>query len=221
MQCNRTLDIQLPDMTHKYQVPYKITVMQLSGPQDNLTEEPAKSITCKVAASAELLNLGEPYFQLNHVINLEDNWAQVRASGRVKVTLTSKQKEVRRFRVYADYRECFGGVIYEDKVDKFDSILSTIHERGRCSKLTITCPKPLKSLDFVTTFSCTEGDWIDSFGANVESDPSTVYSFDFTSGDLKDYVDYLKYLQLQVAGFNPTEDIFIYVTAYGFPNSKN
>ncbi len=219
LQCNKTLDLPLPDVTDRHMVPIRITIFQLCGPNDKQTEEPARGLICRVMTNSEIMQLSEPYFQTNHVINLSDNWAQVRAHGRVKLVLTSKTKDVRRFRIYSEYKHTYGGVLYEDKVDKFDTILTTIHERGRCSRINITCPKPLKSLDFVTTVCCVEGNWIESFGASVDPDPATVYSFDFTQGDLKEYVDHLKYMQLQITGAGGDEDLYVYITAYGFPKA--
>jgi hypothetical protein len=219
LQCNKMLDVPLPDVTDRHMVPYKITLVQLSGSADKQTEEPARGLLCKVVTNMELMNLSEPFFQTNNVISLADNWAQVRTYGRVKLSLTSKTKEVRRFRIYTEYKHTYGGVLYEDKVDKFDNVLSTIHERGRCSRINITCPKPLKSLDFVTTFCCVEGEWIESFGASIDTDPTTTYSFDFTQGDLKEYTDQLKYMQLQITGSD--DDLYVYITAYGFPHVKN
>lgn len=219
LQCNKTLDLPLPDVTDRHMVPIRITIFQLCGPTDKQTEEPARGLMCRVMTGAEIMQLSEPYFQTNHVINLSDNWAQVRAHGRVKLVLTSKTKDVRRFRIYSEYKHTYGGVLYEDKVDKFDTVLTTIHERGRCSRINITCPKPLKSLDFVTTVCCVEGNWIESFGASVDPDPATVYSFDFTQGDLKEYVDHLKYMQLQITGAGSDEDLYVYITAYGFPKA--
>ena len=219
LQGNKPLDLSLPDITDRHMVPHRITIMQVVGPVDKQTEEPARGLMCRVSANVDIMNLAEPYFQTNHVISLSDNWAQVRAYGRVKLSLTSKTKDVRRFRVYTEYKHTFGGVLYEDKVDKFDTVLSTIYERGRCSRITITCTKPLKSLDFVTTACCVEGDWIESFGASLESDPSTVYTFDFTQGDLKEYADQLKFMQLQIT-CQGDEDMFAYITAYGFPHSR-
>ena len=220
LQCNKILDIQLPDLTDRYMVPYIITLVQLSGPVDKQTEEPAKGITCKVSSNVELLSVAEPYFQTSNVLSLVDNWASVRNYGRIKLSLNSKTKEPRRFRIYSEYKPCGGGVIYEEKIDKFDTVLQTIHERGRCSRITISCPKVLKSLDFVTTVCCVEGSWIDSFGATTETDTSTVYTFDFTEGDLKEYTDLLKYMQLQIAFAGSDDDMYVYITAYGFPHAK-
>ena len=220
LQCNKPLELVLPDVTYRHMVPHRITIVQVSGPTDKQVEEPARGIQCRVIANTELMNLSEPYFQNNNVISLTDNWAQVRSYGRIKVTLTSKNKDVRRYRVYSEYKQTYGGVLYEDKVDKFDNVLTTIHDRGRCSRINITCSKALKSLDFVTTFCCVEGDWIESFGASVDSDPSTIYSFDFTQGDLKEYVDLLKYMQLQITGSGSDDDLYVYITASGFPHVK-
>jgi hypothetical protein len=220
LQCNKPLELALPDVTYRHMVPHRITIVQVSGPTDKQVEEPARGIQCRIIANTELMNLSEPYFQNNNVISLTDNWAQVRSYGRIKLTLTSKNKDVRRYRVYSEYKETYGGVLYEDKVDKFDNVLTTIHERGRCSRINITCSKALKSLDFVTTFCCVEGDWIESFGASIDSDPSTIYSFDFTQGDLKEYVDLLKYMQLQITGSGSDDDLYVYITASGFPHIK-
>lgn len=220
LQCNKLLELPLPDVTDRHMVPVRITLVQLCGPNDKQTEEPARGITCRVLTNSEIIQLSEPYFQTNNVINLSENWAQVRTYGRVKLSLTSKTKDVRRFRIYSEYKHTYGGVLYEDKVDKFDTVLSTIHERGRCSRINITCPKPLKSLDFVTTVCCVEGEWIESFGASTDPDPSTVYSFDFTQGDLKEYVDQLKYMQLQITSMGSEDDMYVYITAYGFPHIR-
>jgi hypothetical protein len=220
LQCNKLLELPLPDVTDRHMVPFRITVVQLSGPADKQTEEPARGITCRVLTNTDIMQLAEPFFQTSNVINLTDHWAQVRNHGRVKLNLTSKTKEVRRFRIYSEYKQTYGGVLFEDKVDKFDTVLSTIHERGRCSRINITCPKPLKSLDFVTTVCCVEGDWIESFGASLDSDPATVYSFDFTQGDLKEYVDLLKYMQLQISAMGGDDDFYVYITAYGFPHAS-
>jgi hypothetical protein len=220
LQCNKLLELPLPDVTDRQMVPFRITVVQLTGPADKQTEEPARGITCRVLTNTDIMQLAEPFFQTSHVINLTDHWAQVRNHGRVKLNLTSKTKEVRRFRIYSEYKQTYGGVLFEDKVDKFDTVLSTIHERGRCSRINITCPKPLKSLDFVTTVCCVEGDWIESFGASLDSDPATVYSFDFTQGDLKEYVDLLKYMQLQISAMGGDDDFYVYITAYGFPHAS-
>ena len=35
-----------------------------------------------------------------------------------ELNLTSKTKEIRRFKIYSRYRSAIGGVIYEDKIDK-------------------------------------------------------------------------------------------------------
>jgi len=220
LQCNKLLDLQLPDMTDRHMAPYKITFVQLSGPVDNSVETPARSITCRLTTSTEIINLNEPYFQSSNMIDLTDYWAAVRSYGRVKLSLTSKTKEVRRFRIYSEYKPCYGGILYEDKIDKFDTVLQTIHERGRCSRITITCSKPLKSLDFVTTISCIEGSWIESFSATTDPDPKTIYNFDFTNGDLKEYTDSLKYMQLQISTGATDEDVSVYITAFGFPHLK-
>lgn len=220
LQCNKLLELQLPDMTERHMAPHKITIMQLSGPSDAHCEIAAKGITCRVTTSTEIINLNEPFFQSSNILDLTDYWASVRSYGRVKLSLTSKTKEVRKFRIYSEYKTCYGGLLYEDKIDKFDTVLQTIHERGKCSRINITCSKPLKSLDFVTTISCIEGSWIESFSATTDPDPKTVYSFDFTTVELKDYVDSLKYMQLQISATGSDEDVSVYISAFGFPHVK-
>ena len=57
LHCNKALDVQVPDMTDRYMVPYNITIVQINGQGEKQTETNARNIACRVSTSLEILNL--------------------------------------------------------------------------------------------------------------------------------------------------------------------
>lgn len=215
---SNNLEVNLPDMTHKFMVPHRITIVQLKGSRDDKSEENVKDVQCRVfTGSTELCNLSEVYFQLDNVIDLDKFWGMIERIGRIRLHVMNKSRDPRDFRVYTEYRSCKGGVIYQEKTDRFDNVIENVVKAGRCTMLNMTFDKKLSSLEFLTTSSCVDGDWIESIGADIDENSKVdeVYSFDFTDDELNKYIDELKYIKLQVRA---SEDVSVnaYVSAYGF-----
>lgn len=215
---NRTT-CHVPDMTHRFMVPQKLEILELTGPKDNKEEQPVKDIICRVFSGIELCNLAQPFFQENNVIDLAPYFGFVERNGRLYVEIQNKDKISREFRVVTYYTFSYGDIIHQECNVNFENVISNITQAGRCSKLAVTFNRAVDSLSFMTTSRCLEGDWIESFSAEVSGDPDEVFVFNFVN-DLQDYIDDLKYMTLKV---NAPEDgpiLNAYITAWGYPHTS-
>lgn len=218
---NNVMDINLPDMTRKNMVPWKLTINQMNGPKDDKTESPARDIICRVFSSVEIVNLSEAFFRVENVIDLSPYFGFIERYGRLRVNINNRHKEPRSFRIITEYKSSMGGLLYQERANTFENIMDNISKLGYCTKLTLCFNKPLQELSFLTTSTCQQGNWIDSFGTDTSTDEDQVYLFDFTSDDLKEYADDLQYLKLNALA--TTEDntpLLAYVMAWGFPNVR-
>jgi hypothetical protein len=221
---NRTM-LSLPDMTKKFMIPYKVEIYELSGPKDNKTLTKAKDIICRFMTRHELFKLCEPYFTNNHVVDMEKYIGDIENYGRLNVELSNKGDGVREFRFISHYRFSQGGIIFQERNVVFDKFMEEISKAGRCSKISLSFNRPIKKIFCLTTSCCVEGDWIESFSVENDSenpsdeDDEMVYEFDFLDS-LSDYIDYLNFLKLKVEYDTEDKEILnAYITAYGFPNA--
>lgn len=218
---NNNMDVVLPDMTSRWLIPARITIHQLTGPKGSKVEEHPYDISCRVyAGSSELVTLNEPFFQHDNELDFEPYWGIIEKSGRVKVNINNKVREPRDFRIVTEYVESNGAVIYQERTDNFDTIVEHIAAKGRCSMITISFDKHIEELSFLTTSTCTVGNWIESFSAGVsgEEELRHLFVFDFRDDDMVAYGKNLKYLKLRVKPKLASDNVRAYVTAYGFPN---
>lgn len=215
---NSHTDIPLPDMTKRYMVPREITIHQLEGPKDAKTEAPARDIQVRVSAATELLNLSETYWQTNDTIDLSPVWGMVEPYGRVKLQICNKSRDHREYSIVTTYTESTGGVIYQERTDVFDKIITNILNAGQCSKIVFSFNKRITNLSFLTTSTCTKGDWISSFEAEIadDADENTQYTFDFTDPGLGEYAEELENLNIEINSGSDSPPLMAYVTAYGF-----
>jgi len=209
----------LPDMTSRCMVPTKIEVVELTGPRDSKEEKPAKDIICRVFSGTELCNLAQPYFQESNVIDLSTYSGFVERNGRVSVDITNKDKSIREFRFITHYGFSYGDVIFQECNVNFEEVINNISKAGRCTKLSLTFSRPVESLSFMTTSRCLEGEWIESFSAEVSGEQDEVFVFDFVN-DLQDYGDNLKYMTLKVVCNEEGPILNAYISAWGFPYVK-
>ena len=214
---NNTLDVALPEMTSRGFVPNRLTVYVLEGPKGDRKEIEAKELQLKVRTKVELLAVNEPYFEQSNVIDLDPYIGLVHAYGRVHVQIANKAREPRTFSILTEYVASSGGVIYQERTDNFDKVLENILSKGSCTSITVSFDKPISKLMFLTTSTCVDGDWIQSFEAEVDND-ANFYTFDFTDEDMREYQEFLGYMRLSVSSVN-NEAIRAYVTAYGFPHA--
>lgn len=212
--------VDLPDMTGKFLVPYKFTLWTLSGPKDNQSLEKSECVTCRVFAGPnELYSLGEPHFLESNVVDLTPMFGIVEKFGRVKLTLTNKTREPCQYQVATDYCNSLGGVLFQEKVDTFDTVIGNVCKLGKCTKINLGFDEPVNSLRFLTTSNCTKGNWIESFEADTEDTENKSFCFDFTDKDLLAYYHNLEYLTLRIEPVNKDSSSFsAYVTAWGFPS---
>lgn len=213
--------LKLPDMTLKCMVPYKLEFYELTGPRDSKTTIPAKDLICRLFSNTELCTLGEPYFKESHHVDLKPYIGFIERNGRVTLDMFNKDKTIREFRVVSHYMFSYGGVLFQERCTGFENVISNIYKLGRCTKLSITFNRVVESVSFLTTSSCTTGDWIESFSADGSNDPNEVYLFDFVSPELCSYMDYFDYLSLKVKCDDHENSILqAYITAWGFPHHK-
>lgn len=216
---NNKVLCSVPDMTHKFMVPHKIDVLELTGSKDDKKEQPAKDIICRVFSGTELCTLAQPYFQENNVIDLTPYIGFVERNGRLSIDIQNKDKSHREFRFITHYMFSYGDIIHQECNVNFENVISNITQSGRCTKLSITFNRAVDSLSFMTTSCCLSGDWIQSFSAEVSPKSDEVYVFDFIN-DLNDYIDELKYMTLKVSCSEEGPVLNAYITAWGFPHSK-
>lgn len=216
---NNKATCHVPDMTHRFMVPNKIEVLELTGPKDHKQEQPAKDIVCRVFSGIELCNLAQPYFQENNVIDLTPYFGFVERNGRLSIDIQNKDKSHREFRFITHYTFSYGDIIHQECNVNFENVISNITQAGRCSKLSVTFNRAVDSLSFMTTSRCLTGDWIESFSAEVSGETDEVFVFDFVN-DLQDYIDDLKYMTLKVACPEEGPILNAYITAWGFPHVK-
>ena len=210
----------LPDMTHRFMVPLKLEILELTGPKDAKVEQPAKEIICRVfSGNVELCNLAQPYFRDNNVIDLTPYIGFVERNGRISIDLQNKDKTSREFRVITRYVFSYGDIIHQECNINFENIIENITRSGRCSKLSIAFNLPVKSISMMTTSCCLEGTWIESFTAEGSGDPEEVFTFDFVN-EQSEYIDDLKYMALKVDGPEEGPVLCAYITAWGYPHVK-
>lgn len=222
VQQNNKETLRVPDMTLKCMVPYKLEFYEVTGPRDARTTIPAKDLICRIFAGGELCALGEPFFRESNQIDLTPYIGFIERHGRINIDMFNKDKTIREFRVVAHYMFSHGGVLYQERCTGFENVISNIAKAGRCTKLSITFSRVVDSVSFLTTSSCTTGDWIESFSADGSKDPDEVYLFDFVSPELSAYMDYFDYLSLKVKCDEPENGQILqaYITAWGFPHNK-
>lgn len=219
VQQNNKETIRLPDMTLKFMVPSVIEIAELTGGRDAKRTVPARDIICRVFSGTEICSMGEPFFQGSNTIDLDPYRGFIEKNGRVSIDLSNKDKTIREFRITTKYVPSYGGCLMQERFTAFDAVVPSIAKLGRCTKLTLSFNKPIESLSFLTISSCIEGDWIESFSADVEGQLDEVFVFDFISPDLSAYMDYFDSLSLKVKPVVEEGSVLMaYVTAYGFPH---
>ena len=214
----------LPNLTKKCQIPIKIIITErVSG-----VEVPISGILCRVhGGGTEIGNLGEPTFKLSNEIDLSPYLGMVEKTGQVSVTLTNRSSDPKHVKIYAEYTSSYGGVLLEEKIDHFETLLRDIQSKGFCTKLVLSFSHPLQSLEFANVAECLDGseNWIQSINVPIDDEldvEDQIYVIDFTTPDLgSDYSENLNFMGLRAQTKTTNEEhqptLYLYVTAYGFP----
>lgn len=224
LPAGKTNTINFPNLTKQSKVPCKITITDIQGGE----EVPVNGILCRIhAGGSEVGNYGEPTFRLTNELDLSAYRGVVERSGRVSVTVTNRELDVKRLKFYTEYEQSQGGVLIEEKVDHFENVLNDIYNKGFCTRLVIAFNKQIEALEFASVAECENsagGQWIEPLSIPIDDEldvDDQVYTIDLTGPDLGPlYSENLNFLELRVIPKKTEgdrEQLYMYITAYGFP----
>lgn len=214
-----------PNLSKQCQVPRKILITETT----TNGEQPISNVMCRIhGGGAEIGNYGEATFKLFNEIDLGPFAGIVEKTGVVTVTLFNRGDGPKRVKVYTEYVESYGGVLFEEKMDHFENLLSDIRSKGYCTKLVLTFSHQLASLEFANRAECLDevDKWIQPLDVPIDKDldlDDQVYVIDLTTPKLGAvYSNYLNFMELRAipapTGEEKQPPLYLYVTAYGFPN---
>ena len=227
------ITVNCPDLTHRCLIPHRLVINQLSEECDedgNRIEKPVKDITSiKVqSGGGEVVLFSRQVLRLNNVCDFTPYESSIEKRGNVQLTL-NQSKGHNQYIIHVFYKHSYGGILYDEKCQSFDKVMSSIVDKGICTKLILSFNKPLASLEFPLTATCHEDEdleqWIDPLGLPIDSEKSTVdevYEVDFTEPGIISHPSDIKNMTLVVREREDENDderrepLIGYVIAYGF-----
>jgi len=214
----RTEQLEFPNMSKNTLIPMRVSIYDSTQGET----EPVKEIICRIASgNTEIGCYTEPYFVKTHVVPFEDYKNIVLRGCDLTLGLTNKSREVKQYTVYVDYEKSYGGIIYQQKTDKFDRILKDIRDLGICTRLEISFNRKISELQLRTLTECDAKEWLTPLVITVdEEDP--IYTVDFSTDEFIVFAENLNFMQFMVAE-QPGEHedpLQMYVLAYGYSTKK-
>jgi hypothetical protein len=227
VSAGKPYNFTLPNLTKQSLVPNKVTITELD---DNNDETPVSGIMCKISSGGtEVGNYNEPHFRLTNELDLSPYQGIVNRTGMATVNISNRSNSMKKLVLCSDYKESYGGVLYEDKIDHFENLLNDIHTKGYCTRIVVSFNKQVKKMQLAPVCDCDEegGSWIEALTVPLEPEldiDDQIYTIDLTNKDLgPQYSENLNFLSAQVEVERNEDDkspFYMYVTAYGFPYSR-
>jgi hypothetical protein len=194
---------------------------------DGAESQPLLDVQCRISNMGfDIVQVGESYFNSTNVISLDDYRGQLSKGGDLQIQLLNKSKEVKNVIIKVSYQTNIGTVIYTNKYDHFEQVLSDVYGAGQCTRLVISFNRKIRELQLRPTVEFVGGAsdaWIGGLEIDVDSATAPngrpTYTIDF-SDDLALFNRYLNYLQLAVIDSlgddSGSDPLLLYVVAYGY-----
>lgn len=187
---------------------------------------------CRVATGSnhDLVTYDEPSFKITNELDLTYYNSQIDQTGRVALYIHNRANAAKNLDIVVDYRESYGSVLVENKIDHCENVLKDIKAKGFCTKMVMTFNKRVKDVEFRNVACPSEDsaekfDWPDPFTLKGMDDAvdleDHVYVVDFTEfGNGTLYPDTLDFMTVCPTAQDNSdgETLYMYVKAYGFPN---
>jgi hypothetical protein len=226
LSVGKSATLQCPNLTKKCKIPIKIVLTEVDSDGN---ETPASAIICKLSTGGtEIGHLNEPSFRLTNEIDLSSYKGVIDRNGTVTVNLTNRSTDPKNLMMHTEYVESFGGILSEEKIDHFETLLTDIKTKGFCTRLVITANRQLESLEFAGKAECDDHEsWVQPLNVPIDTEldvDDQVYNIEFAAAELGPlYSENLEFLELRAKAVKTEADtgtFYLYVLAYGFPHKR-
>jgi hypothetical protein len=218
---NKIIVASFPNMTSQQLIPSCVSLFEGTDTQ------PLLDVQCRISnMGVDIVQVGESYFNSTNVISLDDYRGHLSKGGDLQIHLLNKTKDVKNIVVKVTYQSNIGNVIFTNKYDHFEQVLTDVYGAGQCTRLVISFNRKIRELQLRPTVEYVGGtgdSWIGGLEIDVDSatEPNgrPTYTIDFVD-DLAMFNRYLNFLQLSVLDSvgedSGAEPLLLYVVAYGY-----